>query len=200
MVRLARLHEQASPALRIARTRARIERVSVELRAAISSRVRIEQRSVDLLGSRLAAQAPSARAAAARAAVAGFGPRMERAVRGRLSAERVSLLNLEKRLRSAGPEETLARGYSIVTTSAGALVRSTRDVRVGDRLSIVVSDGVFGARVETSSESVQSGGSELTHRSSTTDRSPAESTSHPPELAKKTQKIARTKKRGENSA
>ncbi|MFM1869254.1 MAG: Exodeoxyribonuclease 7 large subunit, partial [Planctomycetota bacterium] len=168
--RLARLHEQTSPALRIARTRALIERTSVQLRTAISNRVRFSQRAVDMLGSRLAAQAPAARAAAARAAIAVLGPRLERAVRTRLHAERLSLVNLEKRLRSAGPEETLARGYSIVTTSAGALVRSTRDVRVGDRLSIVVSDGVFGARVETSVESVQSGGSELTHSSSTTDR------------------------------
>ncbi|MFM1868482.1 MAG: hypothetical protein RL591_1890, partial [Planctomycetota bacterium] len=198
--RLARLHEQTSPALRIARTRALIERTSVQLRTAISNRVRFSQRAADVLGSRLAAQAPSARAAAARAAIAVLGPRLERALRNRLHAERLSLVNLEKRLRSAGPEETLARGYSIVTTSAGALVRSTQDVHVGDRLSIVVSDGVFGARVETSSESVQSGGSELTHSSSTTDRSPAESTLHPPELAKETQRISRTKKRGENSA
>ena len=195
--RLARLHEQASPALRIARTRALIERVSVQLRVAISNRVRFEQRAVDLLGSRLAAQAPAARAAAARAAIAVLGPRIDRAVRGRLNAERLSLLNLEKRLRSAGPEETLARGYSIVTTSAGALVRSTHDVRVGDRLSIVVSDGVVGARVEPASDSRQDQRSEGIAPKPSPDRAVE---TNDTEVTKELQKVSRRKKTGESSA
>jgi exodeoxyribonuclease VII large subunit len=195
--RLSRLHEQASPALRIARTRALIERVSVQLRVAISNRVRFEQRAVDLLGSRLAAQAPAARAAAARAAIAVLGPRIDRAVRGRLNAERLSLLNLEKRLRSAGPEETLARGYSIVTTSAGALVRSTHDVRVGDRLSIVVSDGVVGARVEPASDSRQDQRSEGIAPKPSPDRAVE---TNDTEVTKELQKVSRRKKTGESSA
>jgi exodeoxyribonuclease VII large subunit len=186
--------------LRIARTRALIERVSVQLRTAISDRVRFEQRTVDVLGSRLAAQAPSARAAAARAAIAVLGPRMERAVRTRLNAERISLLNLEKRLRSAGPEETLARGYSIVTTSAGALVRSTHDVRVGDRLSIVVADGTVGARVEVASEPPEKTRDTLQEAPDLKASMDRGATSNHDQVGQKKQKNLRRKKSGESSA
>lgn len=150
VARFERAHQQVSPALRIAQTRARLDRTSVALRTVILDRVRLQRRMLDALGARLAQQAPSARAAAARTAIDALGPRLERAMRARLGVERSELLNLERRLRSAGPEETLARGYSIVTTASGGLVRSTGDAQEGDRLSILVADGTLGVRVEPS--------------------------------------------------
>ncbi len=153
VARLERRHAQASPALRVARIRAGVERVSGALRDAMGGRLRSERTVLDRLAARLAAQAPAARAAAARAAVFALGPRLARAVRARLTTERTALLHLERRLRSAGPEETLARGYAIVTTAGGGLVRSAADARVGERVDIVVSDGSIGVRVESSEPS-----------------------------------------------
>ena len=46
-----------------------------------------------------------------------------------------------------GPEGTLDRGYAIVTTADGAIVRRAAAVATGDRLSVRVADGSFGAEV-----------------------------------------------------
>jgi exodeoxyribonuclease VII large subunit len=73
---------------------------------------------------RLARAAPEQRAAAARANLAGLSPRLARAMMARLSRDRAALDALARRMRSAGPEETLQRGYAIVTDARGALVRA----------------------------------------------------------------------------
>ena len=77
-------------------------------------------------------------------------PRLSRAMAQRLSAARTETVNLERRLRSAGPEETLARGYAIVTDESGALVRSVSatGARAGAPLSVQVADGAIPVRVE----------------------------------------------------
>ena len=73
-----------------------------------------------------------------------------RAVAQRLASSRTEISYLERRLRSAGPEETLARGYAIVTDDKGALVRSVtaEGARAGARLSVQVADGAVSVRVE----------------------------------------------------
>lgn len=45
------------------------------------------------------------------------------------------------------PARILGRGYAIVTSRSGSLVRSVRDVVEGDRLHVTVADGSFGAVV-----------------------------------------------------
>jgi exodeoxyribonuclease VII large subunit len=71
-----------------------------------------------------------------------------RASAQRIVRERGAIANLERRLRSAGPEETLQRGYAIVTSADGTLVRSMAAARDGERLDLQVVDGMVPVRVE----------------------------------------------------
>ena len=53
------------------------------------------------------------------------------------------------RLSALGPLAVLERGYAIVTlTKTGAIVRSVKQVKSGDRLNVRVTDGEFGAQGE----------------------------------------------------
>ena len=91
--------------------------------------------------------APASRAAAARAALDALRPRLARAVTTTLVQARRDLVNLERRLRSAGPEETLGRGYAIVTAADGSLVRSVAAAPPGAALQVQLADGTVPVRV-----------------------------------------------------
>jgi exodeoxyribonuclease VII large subunit len=70
-----------------------------------------------------------------------------RAVRDRLDRERVATRHHTDRLRLLSPASTLSRGYAIVRTADGQVVRSPADVARDEPLDILVADGAFTARV-----------------------------------------------------
>lgn len=61
-----------------------------------------------------------------------------------------SIMELERVLKSIDPKEVLKRGYALVRSLAGKILRSPRDVAPGDRLTIQLADGTLRAQVETS--------------------------------------------------
>lgn len=66
-----------------------------------------------------------------------------------LQDRQARLAGLRARLKALSPFATLERGYAIVwQREARRLVTSVRQVAAGDALSVQVSDGEFGARVE----------------------------------------------------
>ncbi len=137
-----------SPALRLAHLRARLAGFEARSRSAMSAMVVDERRNLDAVAARLIANTPAARAAAARAALAALRPRLARAIANALGQSRRDTINLERRLRSAGPAETLSRGYAIVTTADGSLLRSIAVAPVGTLLNLQLSDGNLPVRVE----------------------------------------------------
>ena len=54
---------------------------------------------------------------------------------------RIALLNA--RLHAVSPQETLARGYAIVRTAAGEVVRSAEQVQPQETLHVQVAEGAF---------------------------------------------------------
>ncbi|MBS0376446.1 MAG: exodeoxyribonuclease VII large subunit [Proteobacteria bacterium] len=73
--------------------------------------------------------------------------RLGRAVRRELAAARSRLGAAARTLNAVSPLATLERGYSIVTTRDGAVVRAARDVEVGADVEVRTAAGGFGARV-----------------------------------------------------
>ena len=63
------------------------------------------------------------------------------------SASRLS--SLDARLHSLSPLAVLERGYALVITATGGVVRSTLQVAPGDKLVTRLSDGAFTSRVES---------------------------------------------------
>jgi exodeoxyribonuclease VII large subunit len=65
-----------------------------------------------------------------------------------LEIRRSHLATLERHLIALNPLAVLGRGYALVTSTDGRMVRSVSQVQAGDRLGVQVSDGKFAARVE----------------------------------------------------
>jgi len=65
---------------------------------------------------------------------------------GRLDAATNDVQHLAARVRSLSPAATLDRGYAIVTTDDGAIVRDADDVRQGAALTVRVAHGRLSAQ------------------------------------------------------
>jgi exodeoxyribonuclease VII large subunit len=62
--------------------------------------------------------------------------------------KRAALEAVAGKLRALSPQATLDRGYAVVRTDNGTLVRSPQEVSRGEAIDVRVADGRFGARVE----------------------------------------------------
>jgi exodeoxyribonuclease VII large subunit len=80
--------------------------------------------------------------------------------RGRLAANRATLALAEARIASLDPVRLLSRGWSLTTSADGTIVRSVRDVDVGDTITIRISDGSLRSTVDAALQQEGSHGSE----------------------------------------
>jgi exodeoxyribonuclease VII large subunit len=78
--------------------------------------------------------------------------RMRTTIRHRLDSESQRLEQLLARTRALSPLSTLQRGYALVTTDSGAVVRASSEVRSGELLQVMVAEGSFSVSVETVEE------------------------------------------------
>lgn len=76
------------------------------------------------------------------------------------SLRRTRLEGASQRLEALNPSAVLGRGYAIVSADGGQVVRSVDQVRPGDGLTVQVSDGRFGARVQAAAGSTAEDGEE----------------------------------------
>jgi len=65
-----------------------------------------------------------------------------------LKTQRQGIENWTERLRAYSPQQVLDRGYAIVTSDSGAIVRDPREVSKGERIQVKVARGEFSARKE----------------------------------------------------
>lgn len=65
-----------------------------------------------------------------------------------LKTQRQGIENWTERLRAYSPQQVLDRGYAIVTSASGAIVRAPREVSSGEKIQVRVAKGVFSARRE----------------------------------------------------
>jgi exodeoxyribonuclease VII large subunit len=77
----------------------------------------------------------------------GYLNRLDQSLHSRLEQANSRLAVLQAGLGAVSPLATLSRGYAIVRTKDGRLVRSVQQVRAGDRVDIQVGDGEFEAAV-----------------------------------------------------
>lgn len=72
--------------------------------------------------------------------------KLDATVRNRFQSISSNLTLMETRLRAASPEKTLKRGYALVQTESGKLLRDPEDIASGDLLRITVDQGALDAR------------------------------------------------------
>ena len=76
------------------------------------------------------------------------GTRLERSLERTLRRWAARLDGLEGRLRSLSPLAVLERGYALVLSGDGTVIRSTAEVGPGDQLRTRLSDGEFSSTVD----------------------------------------------------
>ncbi|GAB3279091.1 exodeoxyribonuclease VII large subunit [Parahaliea aestuarii] len=124
-----------------------------------------------LMESRLLARSPLPRVRQLQQQLGTTEKRMENAVRNRLQRAREQLGQLAQLLDSVSPLATLGRGYSVLTSEAGKVIRDAADVDIGQTLSGRLARGRLALRVEgkvedeTESRSNTDKGNDNKHRS-----------------------------------
>jgi exodeoxyribonuclease VII large subunit len=71
-----------------------------------------------------------------------------RAMESELALGAEDLESLKAQLRTLSPQSTLDRGYAVVLTSGGAIVRRASTLKPGDHISIKVAEGVVAATTD----------------------------------------------------
>ena len=138
-------HEQDTPLCDLAAD-ARASTPTAAARLVVPDEQELRERLERLHGS-LAREARRA-LQQARHALAGDGERLARAPALLLERKRARLDALAGRLRALSPQATLSRGYAVVRTREGEVVRSARSLAAGSGVDVQLAEGGFGARVE----------------------------------------------------
>jgi exodeoxyribonuclease VII large subunit len=74
---------------------------------------------------------------------------MQRSIERTLQRSTVRLGALDARLHSLSPLAVLERGYALVLTPAGTLIRSAAQVKSGDKVTTRLADGEFTSAIES---------------------------------------------------
>jgi exodeoxyribonuclease VII large subunit len=107
---------------------------------------------LELLLARLRAASPFARLRADRHRLERLDGRLREATSRRSVERRHRLAGAVGRLDSLSPLAVLGRGYSLTRTADGRIVRTAREVRPGDPLSVLLYEGRLDCRVERARE------------------------------------------------
>ena len=83
--------------------------------------------------------------------ISSFGTRLRLAFSSRLAAMNSALDLIASRIRSADPRNLLSRGYTLVTDSAGRVLKSAESVKAGDGIRVLFADGTLEAEVKSNS-------------------------------------------------
>ena len=133
------------PAARLAAQRERLSLLRGRLVRAERAAVLLRQRDVATIGRRLARlmQTPPAQ----QAAIDRLRARWQSAGEKRMGGLRQRIGSLSVALRHLGPQAVLDRGYSIVTTGAGAIVQDVAQVSAGEAVAVRFARGGADAQI-----------------------------------------------------
>jgi exodeoxyribonuclease VII large subunit len=127
----------------------RLDDLSFRQEAAVEDQLRQRQRQVADLAAAVLRHDPRQALAQARERLLASRTRIDRSLERTLRRSAVRIGALNARLHSLSPLAVLERGYALVLSSDGKLVRSTAQIAPGDRLTTRLADGAFASRVET---------------------------------------------------
>jgi exodeoxyribonuclease VII large subunit len=114
-------------------------------RRAVEGLLARERARLDAARSRPVLADPSTLVASRRAEASQLRERARRCTTARLEAARADLAQTRARVVALSPQATLQRGYAVVQTTDGAVVRDPAEVALGERLRLRVAGGELGA-------------------------------------------------------
>jgi exodeoxyribonuclease VII large subunit len=111
--------------------------------------LRARQNRVAELAAAVLHHDPRPKLAHARQHLADYRARLGRSIERLLESSNSTLGALDARLHSLSPLAVLDRGYALVLSPNGGLIRSTTQLAPGDRVNTRLADGSFASRVES---------------------------------------------------
>lgn len=127
----------------------RLDDLTFRAEAAMRTQVRGGRDCLSEMSAAVLRHDPRRQLAQARTHLGDLRARMDRAMERAVEASRARLGAFDARLRALSPLAVLDRGYALVLTESGALVRSAAQLTAGDRVRTRVAEGAFMSRVET---------------------------------------------------
>ncbi len=127
----------------------RLDDATLRLDSALATQLRLRQNRIVELAAAVLDRHPRQNLAHAREHLADFRARLDRCLERLLQSCAASLTALDARLHSLSPLAVLNRGYALVLSDAGSLIRSAAQVAAGDRLTTRLADGTVTSRVES---------------------------------------------------
>ena len=117
--------------------------LSTNLQRATERHVANRKAQARQLGIRLATQHPRQRLARHQVQAQQLSQQLQQRIRQRLRDLRSTVTHQEKLLASLGPEQTLSRGYAIVTGENGTVIRRATQAKAGDALRVKLDSGAL---------------------------------------------------------
>jgi exodeoxyribonuclease VII large subunit len=127
----------------------RLDDATQRLDSAISAQLRTHQDRILALAAGVLHHDLRQSLAHARAHLAEFRARLDRSLERLIDSSASRLGALDARLHSLSPLAVLDRGYALVLSPQGSLIRSTAQIISGDQLTTRLADGTFSSRVES---------------------------------------------------
>jgi len=126
----------------------RLDDLSFRLESALTTQLRQQQRRVADFTAAVLLHDPRQGLAQARERLTTCRARLDRSLERLLHASASTRSSLDARLHSLSPLAVLDRGYALVFTAEGAVIRSIAQLASGDQLTTRLSDGAFTSRVQ----------------------------------------------------
>ena len=127
----------------------RLDDATQRLDSELTAQLRLRQNRIAELAAAVLRHDPRQNLAHARVHLADMRARLDRCLERLVQSSAASLNALDARLHSLSPLAVLDRGYALVLSAEGALVRSTAQIAAGDRVTTRLAEGSFASRVES---------------------------------------------------
>ncbi|MFA5243386.1 MAG: exodeoxyribonuclease VII large subunit [Sulfuricella sp.] len=138
------------PGTRILNQQQHLGHLAQRLRQAVPRQLEQHEWRVQRLASRLAAAAPATQDIETR--LLHIRQRLERSMESGLQGHQANLQRLAANLQHLNPEAVLERGFSMVRTSSGGIVRSSAEISLDEEVSMTFAHGSATARVTRKEE------------------------------------------------
>ncbi|CAD5353595.1 exodeoxyribonuclease VII large subunit [Citrobacter freundii] len=141
--------QQQHPQLRLARQQTVLERLRQRMNFALENKIKQANQRQQRMLQRLNQQNPQPRIHRAQTRIQQLEYRLAENIRARLSEQRERFGNAVTHLEAVSPLATLARGYSVTTTSDGTVLKKTKQARPGNLLTTRLNDGWVESEIKT---------------------------------------------------
>lgn len=141
--------EAHEPQRRLAMLATRQQALAHRLQRAWQQHWQQAQQYSQYTGQRLQAQHPGARLQSLQQRLAQLAPRPQAAISQQLRLQQQRLQGMARELHAISPLATLSRGYSILHSADGRILRSAKAVQPGDTLNACLADGQLQLQVST---------------------------------------------------